>query len=231
MSNPAPEIIREPITEEELRAKENISPEDVLRLNHVTSDFLCRLEDNVYEIEFTRFKIRDMDSGNVLFEINKQSEEVENADSDEANSQDGSPRDAEEENNADRSEEGESGSAKCFTPRFIRYYFKPSFLRLKNIGATMEFVVGTKPVSRFRMIERHYFRDRLLKSFDFDFGFCIPNSTNTCEHIYHLPHLGESLIEEMINNPFETRSDSFYFVEGKLAMHNKADYAYDGSLT
>lgn len=27
----------------------------------------------MYEIEFTRFKIRDMDSGNVLFEINKQS--------------------------------------------------------------------------------------------------------------------------------------------------------------
>lgn len=103
----------------------------------------------------------------------------------------------------------------------------------------MEFVIGSKPVRHFRMIgasvegnsaasrrrgtiskvciaERHYFRDRLLKSFDFDFGFCIPNSVNTCEHIYHLPHLSESLVEEMINNPFETRSDSFYFIEDKL---------------
>lgn len=34
----------------------------------------------------------------------------------------------------------------------------------------------------------------------------------------------------MIDSPFETRSDSFYFVEDKLVMHNKADYAYDGGL-
>lgn len=40
-----------------------------------------------------------------------------------------------------------------FSPRFIRYYFKPDFLRLKHVGATMEFVVGTKPVNKFRMIE------------------------------------------------------------------------------
>ena len=31
----------------------------------------------------------------------------------------------------------------------------------------------------------------------------------------------------MIDNPFETRSDSFYFVDDQLIMHNKADYAYD----
>ena len=28
----------------------------------------------------------------------------------------------------------------------------------------------------------------------------------------------------MIDNPFETKSDSFYFVNGKLIMHNKASY-------
>ena len=27
--------------------------------------------------------------------------------------------------------------------------------------------------------------------------------------------------------PFETKSDSFYFVDGKLVMHNKAEYAYN----
>lgn len=32
----------------------------------------------------------------------------------------------------------------------------------------------------------------------------------------------------MIDCPYETRSDSFYFVEDKLIMHNKADYAYNG---
>ena len=30
----------------------------------------------------------------------------------------------------------------------------------------------------------------------------------------------------MILNPFETKSDSFYFVNGKLIMHNKASYKY-----
>ena len=37
----------------------------------------------------------------------------------------------------------------------------------------VEFTVGDKPVSNFRMIERHYFRERLLKNFDFDFGASI----------------------------------------------------------
>ena len=55
----------------------------------------------------------------------------------------------------------------------------------------MEFTVGDKPVNGFRMIERHYFRNKLLKFFDFDFGFCMPNSRNTCEHIYDMPELTE----------------------------------------
>lgn len=37
-------------------------------------------------------------------------------------------------------------------------------------------------------------------------------------------------VAEMISSPFETRSDSFYFVENRLVMHNKADYAYDGGI-
>lgn len=81
------------------------------------------------------------------------------------------------------------------------------------------------------MIERHFFRDRLLKTFDFQFGFCIPNSKNTCEHIYEFPTLPADLVSEMIANPFETRSDSFYFVDNQLVMHNKADYAYNGGHT
>ena len=32
------------------------------------------------------------------------------------------------------------------------------------------------------------------------------------------------LVGEMIENPFETKSDSFYFVNGSLIMHNKASY-------
>lgn len=32
----------------------------------------------------------------------------------------------------------------------------------------------------------------------------------------------------MIKHPFETKSDSFYFVSDRLIMHNKADYSYNG---
>lgn len=45
---------------------------------------------------------------------------------------------------------------------------------------------------------------------------------------YEIPSLPPDLIAEMIANPFETKSDSFYFVNGHLVLHNKADYSYDG---
>ncbi|KAM5191196.1 protein unc-119 homolog B isoform 3-T3 [Callospermophilus lateralis] len=130
--------------------------------------------------------------------------------------------------NQEEDEEEEGGDVDITAGRFVRYQFTPAFLRLRTVGATVEFTVGDKPVSNFRMIERHYFRERLLKNFDFDFGFCIPSSRNTCEHIYEFPQLSEDVIRLMIENPYETRSDSFYFVDNKLIMHNKADYAYNG---
>jgi len=61
------------------------------------------------------------------------------------------------------------------------------------------FKVGPKPVKNFRMIERHYFKDRLLKGFDFNFKFCIPNSVNTWECIYSLPELTEEESKLAIN--------------------------------
>jgi hypothetical protein len=33
-------------------------------------------------------------------------------------------------------------------------------------------------------------------------------------------------VDEIVKSPNETQSDSFYFVEGKLIMHNKARYTY-----
>jgi len=46
------------ITEEELLAMESISPEDVLRLNKITENYLCPTEANVFGIDFTRFVFR-----------------------------------------------------------------------------------------------------------------------------------------------------------------------------
>ncbi|XP_040587177.1 protein unc-119 homolog B isoform X3 [Mesocricetus auratus] len=193
------------VTEQELLALDTIRPEHVLRLNRVTENYLCKPEDNVYSIDFTRFKIRDLETGTVLFEIAKPCI-----------------------SDQDPEAEEESVDVDVSVGRFVRYQFTPAFLRLRTVGATVEFTVGDRPVSNFRMIERHYFRERLLKNFDFDFGFCIPSSRNTCEHIYEFPQLSEDVIRLMIENPYETRSDSFYFVDNKLIMHNKADYAYNG---
>ncbi|CAK83587.1 unnamed protein product (macronuclear) [Paramecium tetraurelia] len=74
--------------------------------------------------------------------------------------------------------------------------------------------------------ERHYFRDHLLRCYEFQFPFCIPNSTNTWEYIYKIPEIDETIHQEMIDNPFETKSDSFYFVGDQLVMQNKAEYDY-----
>ncbi|KTG37296.1 hypothetical protein cypCar_00034269 [Cyprinus carpio] len=185
------QVDRRPVTEQELRALgRDIAPDEVLGLRAITRDYLCKPEDNIYSIDFTRFKIRDLETATVLFEIAKPPQ----CDLDE--------------------EDEENGEADTSAGRFVRYQFTPAFLKLRTVGATM--------------IERHYFQERLLKSFDFDFGFCIPNSRNTCEHIYEFPQLPDDLIQLMIEHPYETRSDSFYFVDNKLIMHNKADYAYNG---
>lgn len=193
------------ITEKELIAmKGDISPSDILRLNKITESYLCTPDANIYDIDFTRFKIRDMKSDTTLFEISKP------------------PNVPGERNFNEDTPVGENG-------RFVRYQFTPEFLKLSTVGATVEFTVGSdKPVKEFRMIERHFYKDRLLKTFDFNFGFCIPGSKNSCEHIYDFPSLKSDEIQEMIDNPFLTRSDSFYFVDDKLIMHNKADYSYNG---
>ena len=176
---------------------ERITPDYVLSLREATTDFLCRLSANTYGIEFLCFRVRDMDSGMMLFEVAKE-----------------------------EGEDAEMVDQEDDTIRTIRYHFGPDFLKLRAVGSTLQFKVGPKEVRNFRMIERHYFRDRLLKNFDFTLDFCIPNSVNTWEVIYDLPLLPDDIAQEMIANPWETKSDSFYFVEDQLIMHNKAEYSY-----
>ncbi|XP_060942146.1 protein unc-119 homolog A-like isoform X4 [Limanda limanda] len=186
-----------PMPGEDLLASVGVSPEDVLGLQRITQNYLCSPDENIFNIDFTRFKIRDIETSTVLFEITKPPT-------------------------------GEKRDIDLNAGRFVRYQFTPAFLRLRQVGATVEFTVGDLPIENFRMIERHYFREKLLKSFDFEFGFCMPSSKNTCEHIYEFPPLSEDVMREMILHPYETQSDSFYFVDNKLVMHNKADYSYNG---
>jgi hypothetical protein len=110
--------------------------------------------------------------------------------------------------------------------RSISYNFSALFLEYETVRTTLAFAVGPQEVKNFRMIERHYFKDQLVKSYDFNFPFCIPNSTNEWDSTYDLPPLSSATIQDMINNPNMTTSDSFYFVDGELIMHNKASYSY-----
>ena len=182
---------------------QQITPELVLSFTQPTPGFLCSLAANTYGIEFLKFTIRDMETNATVFSVERERD--------------------------DRPPIRNMTPEQEIACRSIRYHFTPDFLRYKTVGAKLVFCVGPQPVPNFRMIERHYFRDRLVKSFDFSFGFCIPNSTNSWEAIYDMPKLTPEMEAEIINAPFETRSDSFYFVNNVLVMHNKADYSYCGA--
>jgi hypothetical protein len=58
---------------------------------------------------------------------------------------------------------------------------------------SLTFSVGPQPLQEFRMIERHYYKDHLLKSFDFTFGYVMPNSVNSWEAIYNVPKLDKKM--------------------------------------
>ncbi|CAD8078476.1 unnamed protein product [Paramecium primaurelia] len=178
---------------------QQVTPAYVKSLTGPTANFLCPVSANIYNIQFLKFRIRDMDSGQVLFEVERDPDEqpIENI-----------PVEYQDE------------------ARRIKYQFGPQFFELKTVGAQLTFSVGKDPIKNFTIIERHYFRDHLLRCYEFQFPFCIPNSTNTWEHIYTIPEIDEAMRQEMIENPYETKSDSFYFVGDQLVMHNKAEYDY-----
>lgn len=182
------------------------TPNEVLTYTEPTPHYCCPLVANTWGIEFEMFRVCDAETRQILFEVAKDPDQP--------------PLDL-----ASIPPEYED-QVRC-----ISYDFGADFLSIPSISTELQFSVGPRPLQSFRMIERHYFRDFLIKSFDFTFGFVIPNSTNTWEALYDVPELPQELVEDMIANPWETQSDSFYFVvdeygEEKMVMHNKAKYAY-----
>ena len=41
-----------------------------------------------------------------------------------------------------------------------------------------------------------------------------------------MPQFTEEEMQEIIDNPWEVKSDSFFFAEGRLIIHNRAEYDY-----
>ena len=110
--------------------------------------------------------------------------------------------------------------------RVIKYHLGPDFLKLRTVGLTLNFGIGAEPINALEMVERHYFRGKVIRSYDFKFGFVIPNSTNSWEFIYDLPELSPQEQTQIIEAPWEVKSDSFFFADGKLIIHNRAIYNY-----
>ena len=110
--------------------------------------------------------------------------------------------------------------------RLVKYHFGPDFFLLLTIGLKVAFKVGDQPIPNLLMIERHYFRNNVIQQYEFKFGFCMPNSQNEFEMIYDLPQLTDDEKQDMIDNPWETKSDTFFFVDNRLIIHNRAEYNY-----
>lgn len=91
---------------------------------------------------------------------------------------------------------------------------------------SLTFENGEKPLQDFRMIERHYFGNNVVKTYDFKFSFVIPWSINTWEAVYETPEFSQQQIDRIVDNPYESKSDTFYFVGEELVMHHKVSYAY-----
>ena len=90
----------------------------------------------------------------------------------------------------------------------------------------MNFSIGKTAVTNLEMIERHYFRGKVIRDYGFKFGFVIPNSTNSWEFVYDLPELSDEEMLEIQSAPWEVKSDSFFFANGRLIIHNRAEYNY-----
>ena len=177
---------------------DEVTPDYVRSLTGPTDAFLCRLSDNWAKMAFKGFKIRDMISNIMLVDV---------------------PID---DIQGEESLEDQDDPSK----RLIKYHFGPDFLQLQTVGLTMDFGIGPQPVQNMEMIERHYFRGRVIQEFSFQFGFVIPNSTNSWEFVYDLPNFTPAEMQEIIDAPWEVKSDSFYFAEGRLIVHNRAEYNY-----
>ncbi|KAL0235487.1 hypothetical protein GEMRC1_002069 [Eukaryota sp. GEM-RC1] len=178
----------------------SITPEEVLNHTEPSATHLCSLADNTYGLDFLEFRVRDFDNKSVLFQISRDTD-VPTVGTVEFDTTDP-------------------------THRTVKYAFPQRFLTLKNVGTQLKFQTGDAPISNLRLIERFYFRNRLIKTFDFKFSFCMPNTTNTWEAIYEMPKLSNRVQKDMLENPYETQSDTYYFVEDKLILHQKAFYSF-----
>jgi len=108
--------------------------------------------------------------------------------------------------------------------RMKSYFFPAEIFNAKHISNSISFKVGELKVKRMCIIENHYYKNKRIAQYSFDFPFCAPNSRNTWEYIYELPKLDEEIITELVKNGGKLESDTFFFVQEELILHNKSNF-------
>jgi hypothetical protein len=118
-----------------------------------------------------------------------------------------------------------------FADHELEYAFSNKLIsKVKTIGSTLNLVVGNQVVKNLVLIERHYVEGKLAANYQFKFPLFMPNSQNSIEFIYNIPKLeGETGKKLAENKPIMAKSDTFIFVEGKLQVHRRAHYVYEGN--
>ncbi len=169
--------------------------------------FLCKVKANIYALQFLNFEIKNSETGKVFYsheqEVLPNSELLINDD-----------------------DYPTEMLAVLDNMRTIHYEFPADFLRSKIINCSIRFKVGGKPVKDLVILDRFFFKAKLIKSFEFKFPFCIPDSTNDWEYVYEFPQLSEEQIGQMIESPEQTHSETFFFVGEEMILHNKALYSF-----
>ncbi len=115
-----------------------------------------------------------------------------------------------------------------FADHILDYPFPNDILKgQKELGTSLNLVVGDKFVKDLVLLERHYIEGKLAANFRFVFPAFIPKSENKIEFIYKIPKLSDE-IEKKLEKGEEiyAKSDTFVFVEGKLIIHRRAQYTY-----
>ena len=184
--------------------------ENALSLKIPTTSFMCQLKDNKYALQFLKFEIKDHETGEMYYE--HEQDPLANSEM-LINDDDYDPE-----------------VLKVFdSMRMINYTFSKAFLTSKEISSLLVFKVGDSPVSNLTIVDHFFFKNKLIKSFQFNFPFCAPNATNEWEYVYQFPKIEEAMKEEMLACPAETKSETFFFVDQKIVLHNKADYKFVSS--
>ena len=110
--------------------------------------------------------------------------------------------------------------------RMLKFQFPKAILKLNSMGSTFEFKIGPVEMKNMRIIQKHFFMGKLLKVYDMEFGYCMPDSVNSWECMLTLPEIPDKEIDEIVKNPWKYTSDTFFFNENHLFLHMMGEYMF-----